>query len=119
MTYKKVNKTHPKILTNEGKRKMLEASVLQLRFLQIEIEVIYIDEFKFSCHKSSNYGWTKRGQSGYFKCIPETFQASFMVAFSKMKIYEIIATAKTFKSDIFKCFLSNLVSSIKAEYAIV
>ena len=110
MTYKKVNKTHPKILTNEGKRKMLEAAVLQLRLFQNEIEVVYIDEFKFSCHKSNSYGWTKRGRSGYFKCIPETFQASFMVAFSKMKIHGIIATVKTFNSGISKCFLSNLAS---------
>ena len=61
----------------------------------------------------------KRGRSGYFKCIPGTFQASFMVAFSKMKIHGIIATVKTFNSGIFKCFLSNLASSIKTEYAIV
>ena len=48
MTYKKINKISNKVVTKENKRKMLEASVLQMRRMQIEIDVVSIDEFKSS-----------------------------------------------------------------------
>ena len=119
LSYKKVNKIHPKILKWENKRKMLEAALLQQKLNEEKVTVIYVDEFKFSWHSSAHYGWSLKGQSGYRGVTPGKFQATFMVAFSKTKIQGIIATTHTFNSNIFRYFLHQLSSTLSEDYALI
>ena len=119
LSYKKVNKIHPKILKWENKRKMLEAALLQQKLNEEKVTVIYVDEFKFSWHSSAHYGWSLKGRSGYRGVTPGKFQATFMVAFSKTKIQGIIATTHTFNSNIFRYFLHQLSSTLSEDYALI
>ena len=119
MTYKKINKISNKVVTKENKRKILEASVLQMRLMQSEVDVVYIDEFKFSWHRSEHYGWSLKGTTGYSTWPIGTFQASFIVAFSEKKIHGIMPTKKTFNSKMFKYFIIKLIKSFDYNYALI
>ena len=119
MSYKKVNRVHPSIALHENKRKMLEAVALQIKLVQNEVTVIYIDEFKYSWHQNNYYGWTVQGKSGYRKLNISKFQASFIVAFSQSKIHGIMSTSKTYNSSKFRYFIYKLVNTLKEDYALV
>ena len=119
MTYKKINKIHPIAWSIQNKRKMLEAASIQIELFQKEVLVIYLDEFKFSCHSNKHYGWTRKGESGHFKLTPWSFQASFMIAFSHKKIHGVMATNKTFNSIKFIYFLRQMIQKLEESYAII
>ena len=74
MSYKKVNKIHPNVLTEENKRKMIEALGVQIKLENLSFTVIYIDEFKFSCHRSGVYGWAFKGRIRYKNYYYENFK---------------------------------------------
>ena len=119
MSFKKVNRVHPSIALHENKRKMLEAVALQIKLVQSEVTVIYIDEFKYSWHQNDYYGWATKRKSGYRKLNISKFQSSFIVAFSQTKIHGIMSTSKTYNSSKFKYFIYKLVKTLKEDYALV
>ena len=119
MSYKKVNKIHPKVVIEENKRKILEAASIQIKLIEEGTTVVYVDEFKYSCHRSGMYGWAFKGKSGYRKLIPGKFQATFIVAVSMKKIHGVLSTTKTIDSQVFKYFLCRLAQSMDENYAIV
>ena len=65
MSYKKVNKINPKVVINENKRKILEAASIQINLIKEGATVFYVDEFKYSCHRSGMHGWAYKVKSGY------------------------------------------------------
>ena len=119
MSYKKVNKINPKVVINKNKRKILEDASIQINLIKEGATVVYVDEFKYSCHKSGIYGWVYKGKSGNRKLIPGKFQATFIAAVSAKKIHEVLPTTKTISSQVFKYFLCKLVQSMDKNYAIV
>ena len=68
-------------MTKENKRKIHDASVLQMRRMQSEVDVVYIDEFKFLWHRNEHFGWSLSRTTGYSTWYFGTFQVSFIVAF--------------------------------------
>ena len=110
MTYKKINKINTIVWTSESKWKMLEAAVLQLKLIQNETLMIYIDEFKYSSQNNNHHGWTLKGRNGYRKLFPWRFQASFMVAILIKKVEGITATTGTYNSEHFKYFLTKPIT---------
>ena len=107
MSFKKVNMVHPSVITEETRRKMAESLNIQAALCLRRIDVIYWDEFKFFWHTSKHYGWTPRVHWGYKQLMPGNFQASFMLAFSAKKVYEIMAATGSFNSQNFIYFLSK------------
>ena len=101
------------------KWKILEVSVLQMRLIQSEVDFVYIDEFKFSWHRSEHYGWSLKGTTGYSTWQIGTFQTSFIVAFSEKKIHGIMPTKKTINSKISKYFILKLIKSFDYNYALI
>ena len=85
---------------------MLELVVIQLELDQKWVAVVYRDEFKYSWNNAKHYDRTVRGRSGDFKLPTWNFQASFMAAFSLMKIHGIMATQGIHKKVYY--FLHNL-----------
>ena len=65
MTYKKVNWVHPSIGLHENKMKMLKSVFLQIKLAQDGVDVVYVDELKYSCYQSNHYGWAKKGKYVY------------------------------------------------------
>ena len=119
MSYKKVNKINPKVVINKNKRKILEDASIQINLIKEEATVVYVDEFKYSCHRSGMYGWVFKEKSENRKLIPGKFQATFIAGVSAMKIHEVLSIAKTINSQLFKFFLCKLVQSMDKNYAIV
>ena len=119
MSYKKVNKINPKVVINKNKRKNLEDASIQINLIKEGATVVYVDEFKYSCHKSGIYGWAYKGKSGNRKLIPGKFQATLIAVVSAKKIHEVLSTTKTIDSQVFKYFLCKLVQSIDKNYVIV
>ena len=70
MSYKKVNKINPKVVIKENKRKILEDASIQINLIKEGATVVYVDEYKYSCHRSGMHGWAYKGKSGYRKLIP-------------------------------------------------
>ena len=119
MSYKKVNKINPKVVINKNKRKILEDASIQINLIKEGATVVYVNEFKYSCHKSGIYGWVYKGKSGNRKLIPGKFQATLIAVVSAKKIHEVLSTTKTIDSQVFKYFLCKLVQSIDKNYVIV
>ena len=119
MSFKKVNKVHPSVITEETRRKMAQSLNIQAALCLKGIDVIYWDEFKFSWHTSKHYGCTPRGNWGYKQLMPGRFQASFMLAFSAKKLYGIMATTGSFNSQNFIYFLSKIASTAQDKYVVI
>ena len=95
MSYKKVNKINPKVVINKNKRKILEDASIQTNLIKEGATVVYVDEFKYSYHRSGMNGWAYKGKSGYRKLTPGKFQATFIASVSAKKIHEVLSTTKT------------------------
>ena len=119
MSFKRVNKIHPSVITEETRRKIAESLNIQATLCLRGIDIIYWDEFKFSWHTSKHYGWAPRGRWGYKQLIPGKFQATFMLAFSVKKIYGVMATIGTFNAQKFIYFLSKIASTAQDKYAVI
>ena len=119
MSFKRVNKVHPSIITEETWRKMAESLSIQAELCLRGIDVVYWDEFKFSWHTSKHYGWAPRGRWGYKQLMPGKFQATFMLAFSVKKVYGVMATTGTFNAHKFIYFLSKIRSTAQDKYAVI
>ena len=64
-------------MINENKRKILEAASIQINLIKEGATVVYVDEFKYSCHKSGIYGWVYKGKSGNRKLISWKVSGNF------------------------------------------
>ena len=119
MSYKKVNKINPKVVINENKRKILIDASIQINLIKEGATVVYVDEYKYSCHRSGMYGWVYKEKSGNRKLIPGKVQTTFIETVSAKKIHEVLSTKKTIDSQVFKYFLCKLVQSMDKNYAIL
>ena len=118
MTYKKVNKSKCYVLYQQIERKWKNQSVFKLK------EAIVI--LRLSTETSLNFltfdkhcGWTRKRYCGHKSVIPSKFLATLMLTFSSSKIYRVVSTQETFKSERFYFFLSKIMANVKKIFVIV
>ena len=98
-------------LRKENIRKFFESAEIQLRFIENEYELIYIDEFTQNSRENRFYSWTRKGSKGFIEFEEDQFSMSFIIAFSWLKFYGVFGKAKITDSLSFIWFLENLIES--------
>ena len=104
-----------KTLSVQHLRSVFESAWLQKKIEAEGIETIYIDEFKVSTKYNDFYGWIKRGQRGYIKLDPNSFDMSFIWAVSRFKVYVVWVSEITLWSDGVEYFIEQLVASRRVD----
>ena len=82
---------------------------MQAKLNLLNYELIFIDEFSLSERSFKFFGWSKKGKSGYFNSISDSFSMSFFVAFSADRFYDIIGIKRTGTVQKFIHFLRKLL----------
>lgn len=90
MNFKRTRKLHKKTLNPNARRKFLIAASLQSKFESTGFEVMFIDEFSVNDRGFKYYGWSRRGEKGYFQSLSDSFSMSFFLAFSAQQFYGIL-----------------------------
>ena len=108
MRYKKVDSIDVKVFQKDNIRKFVESSGTLMKLRNIEIQLVYIDEFKINVRKDKPYNWSPLGKRGYIKKSCNDLSYSFIVAFSRSNIYGLRPTDKTNTSMDFKWFLKEV-----------
>ena len=82
-------------------------------------EIVYLDEFRYSSTSNKHYGWTSKGTNGYLFYSADNFDASFMIAFTKVSIIGVMSTTESNNSIKFKYFVQQILSQIGPKHAII
>ena len=88
--------------------------LIQLELLHENYDLIWIDESSLSGRNSNMYGWCLTGRKRYVSFHDNTFSMSFIVAFSRTKLYGIMGVQGTINSLIFGLFLKQLYDVINS-----
>ena len=113
MAYKRLEIKPAPATTNQMFRKLLEGAKIQKCLKDKQIECIYVDEFTVNTRHSQFRGWTKRGVKGWVKINKSDFAMSFIWALSDHQIYGILGVEGSVTSEIFKHYITELVSKRK------
>ena len=109
MSYKRIKKQTKAATENQNVRRFALAGAMQAKLELLNYELIFIDEFSLSDRSFKFFGWSKRGKSGYFNYISDSFCMSFFVAFSTNRFYGIMGTEGTGTAQKFIHFLRKVL----------
>ena len=109
MSYKRIKKQTKAATENQNVRRFALAGAMQAKLELLNYELIFIDEFSLSNRSFKFFGWSKRGKSGYFNYISDSFCMSFFVAFSANRFYGIMGTEGTGIAQNFIHFLRKVL----------
>ena len=114
LSYKKVSKWEPKILTQSHFRKMLKSALLLQKLKEEQVEAVFIDKFSLNSRKYKLYGWGKVNSKVFIKFKPAFDSMSFIVGLSASRYYGIMGKKGSINSDFFKHYIVNLLKQYKA-----
>ena len=110
-SYKKATNLHKKWLTAESIRKTWESAYIQLIMPHKGFELIYLDEFSVNSRNNNYYNWSPIGSKSYITSDLQPFSMSFIIAFSRERVYGIMGSKSAVNSEVFLKFLKSLVKS--------
>ena len=82
-------------------------------------ELLFIDEFIYSSHSNKQYGWCKKSENSIYYAPLDDFRMSFMIWFSKFRIYGVIGTNETFDSNMFLQFLIQMKENLHSNWVFI
>ena len=82
-------------------------------------ELLFIDEFIYSSHSNKQYGWCKKSENSIYNAPLDDFRMSFMIWFSKLRIYGVIGTNETFDSNMFLQFLIQMKENLHSNWVFI
>ena len=107
-SYKKAHKIPRKMTSKERIRDFIEAAYLQIYLEEKWYIVIYLDEFYVSMKNRSVYNWSSKGTLACWSIDLDPWTMSFIVAFSSVKIEDILASNISIKSFSIRKFVSDM-----------
>ena len=109
MSYKRIKKQTKAATEKQNVWQFALAWTMQAKLNLLDSELIFIDEFLLSEISFKFFGWSKKGKSGYFNSISDSFSMSFFVAFSADRFYGIMGTKGTGTAQKFIHFLGKVL----------
>ena len=85
-SFKKLERKPAPATTIDSKRLLLEGAVIQKKLLELDVELIFIDEFSVNARHHEFSGWTKVGQKGYIMTETKEFSMSFICSVSTKRV---------------------------------
>ena len=109
MSYKTLKILHTKTQNKDQVRTYWEGAIIQSIFVDLEWELIFIDEFNISSHRSKFREWALKDHKPAIVAALDKFSMYFVIAASSQHIYGIMASEKANTAEVFMYFLDNLL----------
>ena len=109
MSYRILSIQPPKTTTKEHIRTCWESVMIQWSLASRGFELIYVDEFHISTHRSRFKGWAFKDCKAAVTSTMDNFSMYFTLGVSENHIYGLMASAKANNAKIFIHFLDNLM----------
>lgn len=107
-SFKKLEKKPAPSLTETSYKKVLKSSMIQQRLNELEVEIIYIDEFMVNTRSFSFRGWSKRGSKGFLKVDNRAFSMTFIWGLSAKRVYGLMGSDGSITSDEIILYIKEL-----------
>ena len=109
MSYRILSIQPPKTTTKEHIRTYWESVMIQCSLASRGFELIYVDEFHISTHRSRFKGWAFKDCKAAVTSTMDKFSMYFTLGVSENHIYGFMASKKANNAEIFIHFLDNLM----------
>ena len=108
--YEKLERKPAPSLTQGSYRKQLEGGLIQKRISDLNIELIFIDEFSVNNRHHAFRGWCRRGEKSYLKTDNTDFRMSFICGVSSRMVYGFLGSKSTITSSEIILYIKELVN---------
>ena len=112
-SFKKLERKPAPATTIDSKRLLLEGAAIQKKLLELDLEVIFIDEFSVNSRHHEFSGWTKVGQKGYIMTETKEFSMSFICSVSTKRVLGLMGVKESTTSDIIVIYLKRLFEELR------
>ena len=112
-SFKKLERKPAPATTTNSKRLLLEGAAIQKKLLELDVEVIFIDEFSVNSRHHEFSGWTKLGQKGYIMTETKEFSMSFICSVSTKRVLGLMGVKESTTSDIVVIYLKRLFEELR------
>ena len=110
LSYKQLESWHVYSKTSENLRRFFESAAIQHRLLKERVELIFLDEFSLNSRHMKHRGWIIKGHKGNTQINSKGFSICFIVALSKMRVYNIMGWCDEVDHSVVRHFISDLLS---------
>ena len=112
-SFKKLERKHAPATTTNSKRLLLEGTAIQKKLLELDVEVIFIDDFNINFWHHEFSGWTKVGQKGYIMIEIKEFLMSFICSVFTKRVLGLIGVKESTTSDIIVFYLKRMFEELR------
>ena len=109
ISFKKLERKNLNAFTPGKIRSLFESTAIQLKFWELEVEQIFIDEFSLNVRHSSFYDWSKRGEKRHLRLHSDNFSMSFVLALSLLAVYGLMGTKETTNAGLNEYFIREML----------